>query len=257
VTVVNRDPAGGVVLVRGAEVGTTERLATSPGELLMSGSRPTQREAAVYKLLSIAIVLALGVAPAAAAQFTIGAKGGANFSNLSVTENGGDPEVPYGSRKGLLLGATAGLSVAPWLAFQLEGRYSQEGTQQTDDGITALLRLSYVDVPLVARVLIPTGESPVRPYLFAGGFVGFETDCGVKTSGAVSVELDCETADVGRQSTDYGVVFGAGTDVRLGPGAVTLDIEYSLGLRNMAAAQNSGEAHSRVFAFTAGYKLVL
>jgi opacity protein-like surface antigen len=211
----------------------------------------------VHRFLCISLALTLAGASSAGAQITIGIKGGANLSNFSATENGGEPEVPYDSRTGMLLGATAGISVTPWLTVQLEGRYSQEGTQQTEAGVTASLRLSYVDLPVLARVHIPTGASPVMPFLYAGGFVGFEVDCGLKTSGAVSLEVDCETADVGRQTNDYGVVFGGGTDVRLGPGAVTLDIEYSLGLRNMAEDPDTGEAYSRVFAFLAGYRFIL
>jgi hypothetical protein len=190
------------------------------------------------RLLAIPLILTLFGVSSAAAQISIGVKGGVNISNVSVTESGGEPEVPFESRTGLLLGATAGVSVTPWLAVQLEGRYSQEGTQQTEDGVTATLRLSYLDFPLIAKLRIPTGESPVMPYLYAGGFLGFEVDCGVKTSGAVSLALDCDTAGVERQTNDYGAVFGAGTDVRLGPGAVTL-------------------AYSRVFLFAAGYKLIL
>jgi len=211
----------------------------------------------VHKLLSISLLLIFAGASSASAQIAIGIKGGANLSNFSVTEDGGEPELPYDSRTGFLLGATVGVTVTPWLAVQLEGRYSQKGTKQTENDVIASLRLSYIDVPLIAKAYIPTKGSPVMPYLYAGGFVGFETSCGLTTSGAVSVDLDCETADVGRQSNDYGVVFGGGTDVRLGPGAVTLDIEYSLGLRNLAEDQEIGEAYSRVFAFAAGYKLIL
>jgi len=222
----------------------------------MSGSSPTQLHAIVHRLPAIAVVLALVAAATADAQFAIGLKGGANISNLSVTENGAEPAIPYESRTGLLLGATAGVTVTPWLTVQLEGRFSQEGTQQTEDGVTASLRLSYVDVPLVAKVLIPTGRSPLTPHLYAGGFAGFEIDCGLNTTGAVSLELDCDVAAADRQSTDYGVVFGGGADLRLGPGTITLDVEYALGLRNMHT-EPGGKAHSRVFALAAGYKVGL
>jgi opacity protein-like surface antigen len=210
-----------------------------------------------HRLLLVTLMLTFAAVSSANAQISIGAKGGINVANFSVTENGGEPELPYDSRTGLLFGATVGVTVTPWLTVQLEGRYSQKGTKQTDNDVIVSLNLWYVDVPLVAKAYIPTNGSPVMPYLYVGGFMGFETGCGVTASGAVSLDLSCETADVGRQTNDYGVVFGGGTDVRLGPGAVTLDIEYSLGLRNLAEDPNTGEAHSRVFAFAAGYKLFL
>lgn len=214
-------------------------------------------QCAALRPIAISLVLALAGASAASAQISIGVKGGANISNVSATENGGEPELPYDSRTGLLLGATVGVTVTPWLTVQLDGRYSQKGTKQTEDEVIASLRLSYIDVPLIAKAYIPTKGSPVMPFLYAGGFVGFETSCGLSTSGAVSVDVDCETADVGRQTNDYGVVFGGGTDVRLGPGAITLDVEYSLGLRNLADDADTGEAYSRVFSFAAGYRLIL
>lgn len=212
---------------------------------------------AASQILLVALVLTPFALSSASAQVGVGIKGGLNISDVSVTENGGPPELPYDSRTGMLVGMTAGLDVTPWLALQLEGRFSQAGTKQTENGLTASLLLAYLGFPLIAKAHIPTGESPLKPYLYAGGFAGFEVDCSLETSGTVSVELDCETADVGRRTSDYGVVFGGGTDVLLGPGAVTLDVEYLLGLRNLAEDQEAGEAYSRAFSLAAGYKLFL
>ena len=191
----------------------------------------------------------------ATSQVAIGAKGGVNFSNLSVAENGEAPEIPYESRTGLLLGVTLGVNVTPWLVLQLGGQYSQAGTKQNEGDVSGLLRLSYLDVPLVAKVYIPTKGSPVMPYLYAGGFVGFEVDCSLRLEGTVTVELDCETVGMKRE-TNYGAVFGGGTDVRVGPGAVTLDAEYAIGLRNIADDPGM-EAHSRVFSIAVGFKVFL
>lgn len=210
-----------------------------------------------HQVFLVSLLLAPIAFSSASAQIAVGMKGGPNISNVSVTENGGPPEVPYDSRTGFLLGATVGTNVTPWLALQLEGRYTEAGTKQTEDGLTASLNLSYLGIPLTARALIPTGESPIKPYLYAGGFAGFEVDCGLSTSGVVSVSVDCETADVGHQTSDFGVLFGGGTDVRLGPGAITIDIEYLLGLRNVAEDQDAGEAYSRAFSVAAGYRLSL
>jgi hypothetical protein len=71
-----------------------------------------------------------------------------------------------------------------------------------------------------------------------------------------ALDLDCDEEGVTREKTDYGLVFGAGTDVRVGPGAFTLDVEYSLGLRNLSTEANS-EAHSRVFSVAVGYRVFL
>jgi opacity protein-like surface antigen len=213
----------------------------------------------VRRLLLGIILLGLtaAVTSPAAAQVAIGAKGGINFSDFSATDNGVAVEPPFESRTGLLLGASVGVSVTPWLALQLEGRYSQEGTQQEEMGVNVLLRLSYVDVPLIAKFIIPTKGGPVSPYLYAGGIVGFEVACGLHAEVPaldLAMDLDCEEEGVDRKKTDYGLVFGAGTDVRLGPGAFTLDLEYAVGLRNLSTEAGS-EAHSRVFSVAAGYRV--
>ncbi len=219
-------------------------------------SQARTNRAGFRRIVISCTLFAVAAASSAGAQFVVGIEGGLNISNLTVTEDGQPPAIPYDSRTDVVVGAMAGFGVTPWLSVQLAGRYSREGTQQTEDELTASLRVSYLDLPLVAEARIPVGESPVVPHVFAGGFVQFETSCGVQIRGTVSLDLDCETADAERRSTDYGLVFGGGADVRLGPGAITLDVEYALGLRNMAT-DPAIEAKSRVLAFVAGYKLTL
>jgi len=207
--------------------------------------------------LAVAVMVALVAASSASAQLTVGVKGAANISSPQVTENGAAPAIPYRSRTGVTVGATAGLGVTPWLAIQLEGRYTQVGTRQVEAGVTGVLRVSYVEFPLVVRAAIPVRGSPLTPHLFAGGFVRFKTACDIRFSGAVSLNLDCGTADVGDlRSTDHGVVFGGGADVRLGPGEVTLDVEYALGLRNVAL-DPTAEVFSRVLVLNVGYRLAV
>ena len=211
----------------------------------------------MHRPLVVTAILALGAASTASAQVAVGLRGAANVSSPRVTEDGGAPAIPYRSRSGFTVGATAGLGVAPWLTIQLEGRYAQLGTRQVDAGLTGVLRVSYVEVPLVARAAIPIGSSAVTPHLYAGGFVRIKTDCDVRFSGSVSLAVDCGTAGVGDiRSSDHGVVFGGGADLRLGPGAVTLDVEYALGLRNIAL-DPSAEVLSRVLVVGAGYRVSL
>jgi hypothetical protein len=114
-----------------------------------------------------------------------------------------------------------------------------------------------VDVPLIAKFIIPTRGGPVSPYLYAGGIIGFDVACGLRAEAPaldLAMDLDCEEEGVEREKTDYGLVFGAGTDIRVGPGAVTLDVEYALGLRNLST-EVGVDAKSRVFSVAAGYRV--
>jgi hypothetical protein len=204
----------------------------------------------------MAVLCALTAATSSRAQVVVGFGGGANRSNFSVTEAGVAPAVPYDSRTGLVVSGLIGVRATPWLTVQLEARYSQEGTRQTEEGLTASLRLSYLHLPLVARFNVPGKDWPVRPFLGAGGFVGFETKCGLEASGALSLEIGCDAAEIDPPSTVYGVLFGGGADVPVGRGAVSLGIEYSLGLQNLADDPGV-DGFSRVLGFVVGYRLEL
>jgi hypothetical protein len=208
------------------------------------------------RYLVLALVLTLGTAVSAGAQTAVGIKGGVAIANFSVTENGHPPETPYEARNGILLGGTVEIGLTPWLAVQVEGRYSQEGSRQTEMGTTASVRLAYLSFPVVAKARIANESSPVVPYLFAGAFVGFKTQCSVEVEGAISLDLACEELDVSPPSNDYGALFGGGVEVSAGQGALTLDGGYSLGRKNLADGLGV-DAFSRVLAVTIGYKFIL
>ncbi len=52
----------------------------------------------------------------------------------------------------------------------------------------------------------------------------------------ISAEADCDSEEVGAptNSTDYGILFGGGIDIPAGPGAITFDVLYNLGLGDIA-----------------------
>lgn len=221
----------------------------------MSGTRSATLRRTTCGLFACSCLLAVSAVTAAQAPVVVGAKVGLNQSNFRVTENGVAPVPPYESRTGLVAGATAALRVTHWLSLQLEGRYAQQGVQRFDQGSRGVIALSYVEVPLVARLSVLRADAPIRPRLHAGGFVRFETGCNVHISGITSADLDCDTAIPDeRKTTDYGVNFGGGADVRFGPGDVMLDVEYAYGLRNLSE-DPTVKVRSRVLGFAVGYRI--
>ncbi len=203
---------------------------------------------------ALILFLGLGTTTPALGQWAIGAKGGVNVTDMAIETDG--VAVPTDSRTGMSAGGLIAYTAAPWLSLQLEARYTQKGTTQPQgDGIDALLRTSYAEVPLTARLVIPTGGI-VRPHVYAGGFASFEVSCGLKAEGAgVSVDIGCgEEAE--RKKSDYGVVFGAGSDFAVGPVVVTLDAEYGMGLRSITADPGA-TAYHRVFSVAVGFKIPL
>ena len=202
----------------------------------------------------LVLILGLGMTSSAEGQVAIGAKGGINIADVAIEADGADE--PTNSRTGVLAAGVVAYTVHPWLSLQLEGRYSQQGTVQPQgDGIDALLRLSYAEVPLTAKLLLPTGGI-VQPYLYAGGFVSFEVACSLMAVGmGVSLDIGCDEAE-DRGKSDYGVIFGAGSDFAVGPGAVTLDVEYAVGLRDISD-NSAATAYHRVLSIAAGFKVFL
>jgi hypothetical protein len=221
----------------------------------MSGTRSATLRLTICRLFACSCLLAVSAGSAVQAQVVVGAKVGLNQSNFRVTENGVAPVPPYESRTGLVVGATTALRVTHRLSLQLEGRYAQQGVQRFDQGSRGVIALSYVEVPLVARLSVLPADAPMRPCLHAGGFVRFETACNVHISGLTSADLDCDTAIPNeRKTTDYGVNVGGGADVRFGPGDVMLNVEYAYGLRNLSE-DPTVKIRSRVLGFTVGYRI--
>jgi len=208
-------------------------------------------------------VLALAAAaPAtlAAQDWHLGAEGGLNISDLDVEGEELDSET------GVRFGAVLRYAFAPegLIGIQTGVAYSQKGASETDGDLDLAIELDYIEVPLLLTVNLPTASS-VRPRLYAGPQVAFEASCTLTgTEGSISVDVDCdsdEIEDLGfeTESTDFSLLFGGGLDVEAGPGVLTLDGRYDLGLRNINASSGAdqAEAKNRNVQIVAGYAVRL
>ncbi len=188
------------------------------------------------KMGSVVAALALTalLATAGFAQnVTAGAKAGIDFADL-----GGDIEDIIETETDLKTGFSVGgfLGVDLHRLFRLQGevQYVQKGAKASEAGIEAKFKISYVEVLVPLTVTIPV-EGIVVPRLYAGPSLAFELDCKIEQSDAtVSVEDDCADVDAPTNSVDYGVFFGGGIDIQAGPGHITLDVLYNLGIGDIA-----------------------
>jgi hypothetical protein len=133
-----------------------------------------------------------------------------------------DPKI----EPGLAAGGFATLSVLPMLGLEMDVLYVQKGfkveTLGSDDSgnpVTAKghLRLQYIDVPVVAKVALPSW-GVLSTYLVGGPTVSF----GLKAKGEVAGGLEEDlTSDMKK------VVFGAtgGLGLKLGSGPVSFGLE--------------------------------
>lgn len=211
----------------------------------------------------VSLGLLAGAGPAHAQGLSLGVEGGATFADLDVSDGDAD----LGSQTGFRVAGVARYGFGGMFGVQTGVGYSQKGAEDdTDPTATTNIDLSYIEVPVLLTLDIPTGPAPVSPRLFAGPQVSFESTCelGIE-SGGTSVNVDCDDPSVGEaaldtKSTDVSLVFGGGLDFGLGgPLSVTLDGRYDLGLTDINDVEDATavEVKNRTFAVSAGLLLAL
>jgi hypothetical protein len=199
-------------------------------------------------LLAIAF-LAAGNQSLEAQGVLIGAKGGVNIANVSTD----DPEIgDTESASGLILGAFVSFELGDFLVLQPEGFYSQKGFEVSEGDFEGSAGLDYIDVALLLKGMLTPPGTAVRPAVYAGGVVSFESSCDLTLDG---VPFDCDDpeADFERGETDFGVAFGAELQFDLGQAILLADGRYTLGLRNLDTSEDvSQSVKSRMWSFMAG-----
>lgn len=195
----------------------------------------------------VVALLALGVPAAARAQGASGGiRAGINLADLDIDDPGG-PIPDSETLTGLVVGVFATVPINRVFSFQPEALYSQQGTKFSEGGLTAKLKVDYLQIPLLGRFNIAAG-SPVA--VLVGPSLGIRTRAKVDAPGAppeASEELEDET-----ERFDAGLVAGVAVDV----GHFVLDGRYTWGLRNIVkdSSEDAGSAKNRVLSISAGFR---
>lgn len=217
----------------------------------------------LFSLTTVSVLaLFFAVQPLDAQGVGLGVEAGLNVSDLSVDTEGEGTE--FDAETGFRAGGVLRYDFAPVIGFQTGLSFSEKGATSDAETATSAIELQYLEVPLLLQLNIPTGPAPVNPRLFAGGTVNFELACDLTASSAgVSVESECDSDDLGEaaldtKSTDIGFLFGGGLDFPAGPGALTVDVRFDLGLSDINdVADSPTELKNRNFQATAGYLISL
>ncbi|MBC6996748.1 outer membrane beta-barrel protein [Neolewinella lacunae] len=69
-------------------------------------------------------------------------------------------------------------------------------------GATAKTRFTYVDVPLLAQVHVPTG-SVLRPYAFGGASLGYATGGNIRTTARAIIDFNLMTTNIDLDAINY------------------------------------------------------
>ena len=227
----------------------------------------------------IALVLAAGVHPGFAQNHGIGGRIGLTFATF-----GGD--VDPNSKTGFVLSGyfiysfSDRVSVTPELSYVRKGARSRgvgiffdpSTFVVTEEAIELTTNLDYGRLLAPITLMIPARRFAVR--FQAGPAIALELRCsgevkveterfgptGTRIGGeSATVSGDCGDESplvwplgISTKSLDFGLVFGAGMDVRAGPGAITIDLRYDLGLADIHDDTN-GSIKNRAFEILLGY----
>lgn len=169
---------------------------------------------------AIAVVVILGCAQSAAAQkldVQLGFHADGAWSNVM-----GPGTDTTQARTTVAVGGIVVLQL-PHSMFGLETgiSYVHKGAYDTVRGTTALLQLTYAEVPALLRVAVPLPGSAIRSVLSVGPVVGIRTHCHLLAhNDYASASIDCaDYAFNGRfdfRSVDLGAMAGLDIDIPIG-----------------------------------------
>lgn len=187
------------------------------------------------KILLFAAFAALTFTTSQAQDFRFGAKLGANFSNV----NGDDVDDTNG-RAGIHLGGVARIGLSEMLAIQPELVFSSQGYKVNLPGDDGQIRLSYINLPIMADVTLAEGFS-----LQGGPQVGFNISADAKYDGDTE-----DIEDV--QTIDFGVGIGAQYIL---PMNLFFQARYVIGVTNVFEEIDGfqPEAKNSVISLSVGY----
>ena len=184
----------------------------------------------------------------------LGLKAGVNFTNLV-----GDDIEGAESKTGFAGGLFFMYQFNKMFAIQPEAYYTMKGAtdKETLNGetIEGTLSFDYIEIPILVKLLIPIENSPIRPSVFAGPAVGFNTTAKGKVEYmGQSAEQDLENV----ASTEFSLVFGAGLGFPVGNNELGFDVRYLLGLTTLDDSADNADIKNSVFNINAyfGFSLL-
>jgi hypothetical protein len=211
------------------------------------------------RLLTAAAIAAgaLLAGHAQASAQTIGFKVGPTFSKLhSTDDNDGSETLKSFGGGGFLRFGMMGLGM------QGEVLAITRGVSFTDSGVDADLKITDLEVPILARFGAGTGM--VSPYLMVGPTFGFELSCKVTADVlGTSNTGDCDDAGEGpdsdfpRKKFDVGATGVGGLEFKAGPGALLVEGRYTYGLTKINDDDSGEKVTNRTWAIMAGYSFTM
>jgi hypothetical protein len=195
-----------------------------------------------------AAAIALFAGTAAAQDVQYGLKAGLNVSNIGFTAE--DVTVLPGARAGLVVGGYAERALRDGWSGVAEVLLTMKGSKLDVPGTDPKVRLTYLEVPVLARAEL-LGPRSSRVHLYAGPAFAF------KVGENVDPDLDDDDDTSGDdvfQPFDFSLAFGGSVLIR----EISVDVRYTMGLVNVADEDDFDiglTARNRTFSVMIGWRL--
>lgn len=204
----------------------------------------------VITAVAVAALTGLGATPAAA-QMTIGAKGGFNLATASVTVS--ETNLNPGTRNSYHGAAVIGMQVANGFAVEGQVQFVGKGFDPgaSGSGVESNLAMDYFQFPVLATFTFPRDPSLLAARVFAGPSIGLRASCNFETPIDQTGFTDCD-GDLSK-TFDFSAVVGAGIKIGRGLGGIVLDVSYDWGFLDITAGGQNASLYNRNLLFSAGF----
>jgi hypothetical protein len=197
-------------------------------------------------LIITGLCLVLFTASSFAMKMDAGVKGGLSLSNLmgkgvEFADTSMDPSM----RMGFTGYGFFGVDFTDNIGAQIELGYAQKGKSyafKTESKNTVALNFDYLEIPILVKGMYPVGD--LKPMIYVGPTMGFMLASNEKMhmEAPVSMDTTITIEDSTRNGFEFGLAFGVGTTYKVGPGAILLDIRYTLGLTTIPKLSDADKA---------------
>lgn len=201
------------------------------------------------------IVLAfLGLAAAgsrlAAQETTPKLETGASIA-VTFSKFGGSATVNPKLQYGFGVGGFLTMHLSRNLAFQPEFQYVLKGSRFAVDTIRTSVIVGYLQVPLLAKFIIPAAQpNGISPHFYGGIAGSVRLDCRLNVkNGSRSISQTCSNTDEPPPKRwDASAVVGAGASVR----RMFVDVRFDLGLTRIGATTGQEDVKNRTLYLMVG-----
>jgi hypothetical protein len=136
-------------------------------------------------------------------------------------------------------------------AFQPEFQYVLKGSRFAVDTVRTSVIVGYLQVPLLAKFIIPAAQpNGISPHFYGGIAGSVRLDCRLNVkSGSRSINQSCSSAaEPPPKRWDASAVVGAGASVRM----MFVDVRFDLGLTRIGAAPGQEDVKNRTLYLMVG-----